>query len=46
MLANCGYPVVDLRRDKFGPVLLADLEEGAFRPVDDDDSLIWLNNLL
>jgi len=46
MLANCGYPVLDLRRDKFGPVLLADLEEGAFRPVDDDKSLIWLNNLL
>lgn len=37
MLANAGHPVVALRRLSFGPLVLGDLEAGAWRPVTDEE---------
>lgn len=44
MLANCGFPVERLRRERHGAVLLGDLAEGAVAPVEGADE--WLAALL
>jgi len=31
MLANCGYPVIELKRERHGEIELGDLKEGQFR---------------
>ncbi|KAL9185454.1 hypothetical protein ACHAXT_003231 [Thalassiosira profunda] len=45
MLANCGHPVVELRRERHGEVELGDLKEGAFRDPTDEE-LEWAESLI
>jgi len=45
MLANCGYPVVDLKRERHGQVVLGDLPVGAFRDATEDE-IRWAESLL
>ena len=45
MLANCGYPVIELRRERHGNILLNDLPEGQFRQLDSTE-LDWVTSLL
>lgn len=45
MLANCGFPVVELKRERHGEILLADLDEGEFRGMQDNE-LDWIQSLL
>ncbi|MEN6430720.1 MAG: pseudouridine synthase [Coriobacteriales bacterium] len=37
MFSAVGHPVVSLHRERFGPVLLGDLPEGATRPLEEDE---------
>jgi 23S rRNA pseudouridine2605 synthase len=45
MLANCGHPVLELRRERHGAVSLDDLPEGEFRELDEDE-MRWAEGLL
>mmetsp|Transcript_14849 Transcript_14849/g.25281 ORF Transcript_14849/g.25281 Transcript_14849/m.25281 type:complete len:372 (+) Transcript_14849:23-1138(+) len=45
ILANCGHPVVELRRERHGKVTLGDLAVGEFRDLKDEE-LEWAESLL
>ena len=45
MLANCGHPVVELKRERHGSVILEDLEVGEFRACSEEE-LQWASSLL
>ena len=45
MLANCGHPVEELRRERHGGVVLGDLKAGSFREVQKEE-LKWAKKLL
>ena len=45
MLANCGHPVVELRRLRMGKVELGKLKVGQFRPASADE-LQWAKSLI
>eukprot|EP00551_Chaetoceros_affinis_P005636 CAMPEP_0203677046 /NCGR_PEP_ID=MMETSP0090-20130426/26994_1 /ASSEMBLY_ACC=CAM_ASM_001088 /TAXON_ID=426623 /ORGANISM="Chaetoceros affinis, Strain CCMP159" /LENGTH=424 /DNA_ID=CAMNT_0050543835 /DNA_START=116 /DNA_END=1390 /DNA_ORIENTATION=+ len=45
MLANCGHPVLELKRERHGEVYLNDLEIGEFRDCTEDE-LHWAEGLL
>ena len=45
ILANCGHPVVELKRERHGNVTLGDLAVGEFRDASDDE-LEWAESLL
>jgi 23S rRNA pseudouridine2605 synthase len=45
ILANSGFPVVGLKRDRLGVILLGDLEEGHYRDITQQEEK-WANNLL
>lgn len=45
MLANCGHPVVNLRRERHGEILLNDLEVGEFRDATPAE-IKWAESLL
>ena len=45
MLANCGYPVVELRRERHGSVTLGDLSVGEFREPTKQE-LEWAEELM
>jgi len=45
ILANCGHPVVELRRERHGNVTLGDLAVGEFRDLKDAE-LEWAESLL
>ena len=44
MLANCGHPVIDLQRLRFGALVLGDLPAGAWR-VASAQELLWATAL-
>ena len=44
MLSNCGYPVIELKRERHGLVQLKDLEIGEFRDCSEDE-LEWASGL-
>jgi len=45
MLANCGHPVVELRRERHGRVLLKDLPVGKFRKLSEEETS-WIESLI
>lgn len=45
MLANCGHPVVELRRERHGEVRLGDLSTGEFRQPTESE-IAWAESLL
>jgi 23S rRNA pseudouridine2605 synthase len=45
MLANCGHPVVELRRERHGEVELGDLKVGEFREATEEE-LEWARTLI
>ncbi|CAM9717837.1 unnamed protein product [Scytosiphon promiscuus] len=45
MLANAGYPVLELRRERYGRIMLGDLQEGEHTPVL-GDALEWAQSVL
>lgn len=45
MLANAGYPVLELSRERYGKILLGDLEEGEHTPVS-GEALEWAESVL
>ena len=45
MLANCGHPVVELKREKHGGVTLGDLKEGDFRDLSETE-LEWVLGIM
>lgn len=45
MLANAGYPVLELRRERYGNIRLGDLAEGDHKPVMGEE-LAWARSLL
>lgn len=45
MLANAGYPVLELRRERYGKILLGDLPEGEHAPVS-GEALEWAQSVL
>jgi 23S rRNA pseudouridine2605 synthase len=45
MLANCGHPVVELKREKHGEVRLGDLPEGEFRDLTEEE-LEWVMTVM
>lgn len=45
MLANAGYPVLELRRERFGGIRLGDLAEGDISPVE-GSALEWARAFL
>lgn len=45
MLANCGHPVLELRRERHGEVYLDDLEVGQFRDATEKE-LKWAESIL
>ena len=45
MLANCGHPVVELKREKHGEVTLNDLKEGDFRDLSETE-LEWVLGIM
>ncbi len=45
ILANCGYPVVELRRERHGSVTLGDLSVGEFRQPTEQE-LEWAEELM
>jgi 16S rRNA U516 pseudouridylate synthase RsuA-like enzyme len=44
ILANSGLPVIGLKRERLGVILLGDLEEGGFRDLSPKEEK-WANNL-
>jgi len=45
MLANCGHPVLELRRERYGNIWLGDLEEEGARRIE-GEPLEWARGLL
>lgn len=45
MLANAGFPVLELRRERYGNILLGDIAEGEHAPVS-GDALEWAQSML
>ena len=45
MLANAGHPVIELKRERHGMILLGDLSLGEFRELSDEE-VIWAEGLL
>ena len=45
MLANCGHPVLELKRERQGECLLGDLPQGSFRTLNDQE-LDWITSLV
>lgn len=45
MMANAGYPVLELRRERYGNILLGDLAEGEHAPVS-GGALDWARSML
>ena len=45
MVANCGLPVLELKRRRHGQILLDDLAEGEFRHLNTEE-LDWVTSLL
>ena len=45
MLANCGHPVVELRRERHGEIELGDLKVGEFREATEEE-LEWARTLI
>lgn len=45
MLANAGYPVLELRRERYGEITLGDLPEGEHAPVS-GEALEWARLVL
>jgi 16S rRNA U516 pseudouridylate synthase RsuA-like enzyme len=45
MLANCGHPVLELKRERHGEVRLGDLPVGNFRQPTDEE-ISWTESLL
>lgn len=45
ILANCGHPVISLRRERLGPILLGDLAEGDLRELTPEEAK-WAKNVL
>jgi len=45
ILANCGHPVIGLRRERLGPILLGDLPEGTIRDLTQDEAE-WAKSIL
>ena len=45
MLANCGHPVVELKRERHGEVVLGDLPVGKFREPTEEE-ISWTESLL
>lgn len=44
MLANAGYPVLELKRERYGNILLGDLPEGEHAPVS-GEALEWASSV-
>lgn len=45
MLANCKHPVMELKRERHGSVILGDLKEGEFRHCNEEE-IEWAESLL
>ena len=45
ILANCGHPVVGLRRERLGPIILGDLPEGTIRDLTEAEAE-WAKSIL
>lgn len=45
MLANAGYPVLELRRERYGKIVLGDLPEGEHASVT-GEALEWAQSVL
>ena len=45
MLANCGHPVVTLKRERIGNITLGNLEEGKWRTLSNEE-LEWVKEIL
>lgn len=45
ILANAGYPVLELRRERYGKIILGNLAEGGHEPVS-GKALEWAGSLL
>jgi len=45
LMAKCGYPVLSLRRERFGMITLGDLPENSVRELTRDE-LAWANRLI
>jgi 23S rRNA pseudouridine2605 synthase len=45
MLANCGHPVVSLKRERLGMIELGDLPEGSYRDLTSEESA-WIETVL
>lgn len=44
MLANAGYPVLELKRERYGNILLGELPEGDHAPVA-GEALEWAKSI-
>ena len=44
MLANAGYPVLELRRERYGDIVLGELPEGDHAPVS-GEALEWAKSV-
>ena len=44
MLANAGYPVLELKRERYGNILLGGLPEGDHAPVS-GEALAWAKSV-
>jgi 16S rRNA U516 pseudouridylate synthase RsuA-like enzyme len=45
ILANSGFPVIRLRRERLGVIWLGDLEDGAHRDLTEEEEA-WANKLV
>ena len=45
MLANCGHPVLELRRERYGDIWLGDLQESDSREIT-GDGIEWAKRML
>lgn len=45
ILANSGFPVIGLRRERLGVIWLGDLEDGAYRDLTEEEEA-WANKLV
>ena len=45
MLANCNHPVMELKRERHGSVILGDLKDGEFRHCNEEE-IEWAESLL
>lgn len=45
ILANSGFPVIGLKRERLGVIWLGDLERGSYRDLTEEEE-VWANKLL